>query len=291
MWRFVFVVPVRCKRGGESEHEVRLQGRPTLTDVTGGAEQPGGSKRCTVRIAYRSCAYGRVCALQAHSAQLRAKTTIAPTEPSSLRLYIAGGTQPWLSDAASKSTTRHDPKRAASNSNAKSVDPRACSTRPSRAAASATRPAAAPKQRWGQLEEVLDYMLDNGLLFLQRYRIGNQRCAGGQGLVQFIEREHDGAPFLVKVRALDACARCTLCPRLEQNLPRSGHLYAQLAHDHEHLAQPSLWRSALVQCAHVTGMCQHCAWPQLHGRHCRQRCTQHAVLQLAGYIRGRGGYV
>jgi hypothetical protein len=54
----------------------------------------------------------------------------------------------------------------------------------------------------GTLEEVLDYMHDNDLLVLQRYRVGNhfQRRAGGQDLVQFVEREHDSAPLAVKVR-------------------------------------------------------------------------------------------
>jgi hypothetical protein len=57
----------------------------------------------------------------------------------------------------------------------------------------------------GTLEGVLDYMHDNGLPFLKRYRVGNhfQLRAGGQGFVQFIELEHDGAPLAVKVRTFD----------------------------------------------------------------------------------------
>ena len=52
------------------------------------------------------------------------------------------------------------------------------------------------------LEDVMDYMHDNHIPFLQRYRVGShfQRRSGGQGLVQFVEREHDDAPYSVKVR-------------------------------------------------------------------------------------------
>ena len=56
------------------------------------------------------------------------------------------------------------------------------------------------------LEDVLDYMHDRNLSFMKLYKVGSQlqRRAGGQGLVQFIERKHDGELFCVKVLAFSS---------------------------------------------------------------------------------------
>ena len=86
----------------------------------------------------------------------------------------------------STSTGRHSEKRAARNAMRLHVEEQADQGF-----------ASAPQT----LEEVLDYMHDNHVLFLKRYKVGNdfQRRGGGQGFVQFLERTHDGAQFAAKV--------------------------------------------------------------------------------------------
>ena len=59
----------------------------------------------------------------------------------------------------------------------------------------------------------MDYLHKHDQKFMKLYRVGShfQRRVGGQGLVQFVERERDGELFSVKVRL---CSSACICSEL-----------------------------------------------------------------------------